>query len=159
MVCVSVCINESLYLCKLSVFVFTPGLVNAINTFYWWNKCLLRAKSCSRVCEMCVCKRKCVFIFILHESAPLRPLHPEQWLQLCCVSPCWQMIQWLYCESIVKLLSRLLSQWIHRNRLTKLLHFVLDTFCNRRHVCYLSNRCSSREVSSKTGIKVVWRNM
>ncbi len=141
-----------------------------------WNECLLRAKRCSRANEVCVCKKGkvcvcvcvCVCVLtrvflggaecILYESVLLRPFHTEQWVQLCCVSLCWQMIQWLYCESIVKLLSRLLSQWIQRNRLTKLLHFVLDTFCNQRLVSYLSDtRCTSLEESSKTGIMVLWR--
>lgn len=87
---------------------------------------------CEKKEKVCVCAYMCVFGVaecILCESALLRSFHTEQWVQLCCASLCWQMIQWLYCESIVKFLSRLLSQSMQRNRLTKHLHFVLDPFC------------------------------
>ncbi len=158
-------LSLKVYLCVSHVCIFKACLsshlhVNAISTFHvsasageisvclewnaaagpnevWTSVCVHACKKRQRVCvyaSVCfLCEQaEC----ILYESVLLRPLLTEPWVQLCCASPCWQMIQWLYCESIVKLLAHLLSQWIQRNRLTKLLHFVLDTFCNWRHVCF-----------------------
>lgn len=101
-----------------------------------WGVCVfvfVRKRKC-----VCICLHVCFLVgaeCILYESALLRPFHKERWVQLCCVSLCWQMIQRLYCESIVKLLSRPLSQWIQRNRLTKLLHYVFLHIHTTRYMC------------------------